>query len=161
MKKKAVQQAEGKPCKGRYKDSKNTPKKEKETDNPSFHAFKNLRTKAIPTLKKTISGIQITHLVVDSAYAALHYLQKAEGMGCFLILKPNRNAAIYAIADKPDKPEKRRGRSQLYGKKFDLLNMPEQYLASQKGKNRMVHKVYQFQGINKSHGPTLLNFVVL
>ncbi len=51
---------------------------EKEPDNASYRTFKTLFSKSFEALDKFIPKRKVTHLLADSAYAALHYLQKAQ-----------------------------------------------------------------------------------
>lgn len=144
---------------GRPKGSKNKSfNAEKEPDNASYRTFKTLFTKSFEALEKFIPKLKITHLLADSAYAAFHYLQKAQEKNIFLISKLHNNAALYTV---PVRAKGQKGRPRVCGEKLDLHNLSEKYFVRSKKKNGLLFKIYQFKARSKSYQSLTLNLVVL
>ena len=144
---------------GRPKGSKNkSSNAEKEPDNASYRTFKTLFSKSFEALEKFIPKLKVTHLLADSAYAAFHYLQKAQEKNIFLISKLHNNAALYTL---PVREKGQKGRPRVCGEKLNLRNLSEEYFVRSEKKEGNLFKIYQFKARSKSYKGLTLNIVVL
>lgn len=157
----------GKP-KGRKKGTKNAPKKnDVAADAPeqtaSFRTFKTFFESIMSLLSSLLPGLNLSYLILDSAYGNSKYLQLAKEKGLCVISKLRQSPALFFLPDTPqndtDTPNKKRGRPQKYGRKVDIKNLPDTLIVSEKTENGIHYTIYQFQAYNKEMPAFLLNVV--
>ena len=137
---------------GRKKGSKNQPKQPNPT--ASYRAF----TTLLSTLLSCLSGINLTYLVADGAYASADYLLAVRNVGLHLITRLPANVALvlpYTAAQKHKKKPKK------YGEKVDLNKLDKQYLKDTKTEDDLLIQTWQLPCYNKSTSKNLLNVVVV
>jgi putative transposase len=110
------------------------------------------------SLRLKLAEIRVSHLVADSAYATLAYLQSALQHKCYLISKFKSNAALYAPYEGQ---QKTKGPRRFYGDRIDLTALDEKHLRSTSIKGDETVKVYQFPAYSKAMSGILLNVVVI
>lgn len=153
--------AEGKALpKGRKKGSTDAIKEEKVNETASFRAFRTLWTSAMDCLKSILPAIKVKHLVADSAYGTLDYLNLAKANDCFLISVLSSNTALYQVPIVDETVKKKAGRPKMYGDRYDLKNLSAEYLQSETDEGTVIKKVYRFTALNKAINQ-LLNVVVV
>jgi putative transposase len=142
---------------GRQKGVRNKTKVENNT--ASYRTFKRMWNRVMDVLREQITNIKITHLVADSAYGTVDYINLARQQGLFLISKLKSNTALYAPKQKTGK----RGRPSIYGDKIILKDIEKtmQPFKTETDKNGNIDQFFNFQAYNKSIGSVLLNIVVV
>lgn len=142
--------------KGRKKGTKNTPKEEKELyETASFRAFKSFFVEIMRLLSSIIPQLQLTYLVVDSAYGNVQYLKLAKEKGLFIISKLRAAPALFFNYE----GEKGKTKPRKYGEKVDIKNLSSKYLVSEKTENDLFFQTYQYQAWNKEMSEFMLNVV--
>jgi putative transposase len=143
-------------AKGRKKGTKNTVKTENNT--ASYRTFKAMWNKTISLIIKLIPNIKISHLVADSAYGTLDYLNLAKEWASFLISKLSVNTALYEISSEE---KQGKGRPKMYANKIDLQNLDNSFLKKTEDNADYQEKTYQFKAYSKSIKGVVLNVVVV
>lgn len=143
--------------KGRRPGSKNKDKSDT-TESASLRTFKALWSEVMTVLRLQLAEIRVSHLVADSAYATLAYLQSALQHKCYLISKLKSNAALYSPYSGQ---QKAKGPRRIYGDRIDLTAIDEKYLRSTSTKGDETLKVYQFPAYSKAMPRIVLNVVVI
>jgi putative transposase len=141
---------------GRKKGSKNGSKQANNT--ASFRVFTSLWQESIGIVKKYLPAIKLTHLVADSAYSSVDYINLAQQKGLHLISRLASNAALYQLYQGSNRG---RGRSKTYGNQWNLSGLESAYCkAIEQGKQHR-YEFYQLQALSKSIKGITLNVVVL
>lgn len=144
--------------KGRKPGVKNKDKSAQTEESASLRTFKVLWGNAMKSLSQTLPNIRLSHLVADSAYGTMQYLQLAQEYGCCLISKLKSNAALYS----PYAGEQKKyGAKRFYGERIDLTALDEKHLQSETVEDGETIKVYQFPAYSKAMKKILLNVVVI
>jgi putative transposase len=142
--------------KGRKKGSKNKPRQTNQT--ASFRTFKALWQETMSSLKKYLPFIKLTHLVADSAYGTLDYLQLASTYQLHIVSRLCSNAALYQPYEGTYSGI---GRKKRYGTKWDLFNLEEKYLKKSILQQAYAYRFYEFEALSQSIKGIRLKVVVL
>lgn len=142
--------------KGRKKGS--LKKAKQPLESASLRTFKAVWQESCSLLEKCLPTLRLTHLVADSAYSSLAYIELAKEKGIGFISRLAANAALYQVYQGPYSG---RGPKRIYGSKCNLneLNATACKAIQQQGKHRYVF--YQFEALSKSIKGIRLNVVVL
>jgi putative transposase len=143
-------------AKGRKKGSKNKAGQTNQT--ASFRTFKALWQESRSLLKHYLPAIKLTHLVADTAYGTLDYLQLASAHQLHIISRMCSNAALY-------QPYAGAyggiGRKKRYGPKWNLFTLEEKYLKQSNLQEGYNYKFYELEAFSKSIKGIKLKVVVL
>lgn len=142
--------------KGRKKGSKNKPGQTNQT--ASFRTFKSLWQESMALLKHYLPAIKLTHLVADSAYGTLDYLQLASSHQLHIVSRMGSNAALYQPYEGAYGGI---GRKKRYGAKWNLFNLEEKYLKKSSLQEGYEYTFYEFEALSKSIKGIRLKVVIL
>ena len=143
-------------AKGRKKGSNNQPRQP--VGSASLRTFSRLWQESLSLLKTQLPKIKRTHLVADSAYSSLAYIQLAQEKGLQLISRLATNAALYqpyqgAYLGK--------GRRKTYGDKYNLDALAAAHCKAIEQDQTYRYAYYQVQALSKSIKGITLNVGVV
>ncbi len=140
--------------KGRKKGAKAEPA----YPSASLRTFQALWAETMGLLKKHLPTLRLTHVVADSAYGTLKYLQLMQAQGLHLVSRLASNAALYQVYE-GDYSGK--GRKRVYGAKWNLMDLADKYCKARSQDHTYRYEYYQLQAYSKSIRGIKLNIVVL
>lgn len=126
---------------GRKKGSKNIIKDAKLA--PSFRLVKEQLEICLNSLRKLFLMI---HIVADSYYGNITFINICNNLGLLLISKLQNNASLHY---KYDGKYSGSGRPKIYGDKIDFKNLPLKYLVSTNLKDDILTANYQIKCMHK------------
>ena len=162
LKKKSAQlrlRSGGKPLqRGRKKGTKNKTKEDLKVDTASLRAFKQVFNETLKAFSIFLPSLKVKYVVGDTAYGNENYAALISKQGLFLISKLYKNAVLF---EAKEQIKGKVGRPALYGKRFDLSNLPKEYLKhSEKDDKETVIETYQLEVRSKTMKGRKLNVVV-
>lgn len=149
--------------KGHPKGAKNKPKSAENTlETASFRTFKRLFVDVMTQIKAQLPNIQLHHIVGDSAYATLQYMELALSEGLYLISKVKRNTVICFPFQYTEQQPYTHGRPKVYGKRIDNENPPAHTLKNTTIQDNIKTEHFQFEGYMKGiFGQIILNILIV
>ena len=145
--------------KGRKKGTKN--KEIVENPTASYRVFKSLFNTVIDSITAICPQINISYLVLDSAYGTLDYQAIANVKNIPIISKLKSITALYLPwIENVDQP-KLKGRPRIYGRKLNMNALPNQYLQQTEIDEEYQTETYRLKAYAKNtFGQKLLNIVI-
>ena len=146
-------------ARGRKKGTKN--KEIIENPTASYRVFKLLFNTVIDSLTVICPQINISYLVLDSAYGTFDYQAIANSKNIPIISKLKSITALYLPwINNADQP-KSKGRPRIYGQKLSMNALPNQYLQQTEIDEEYKTETYQLKAYAKNtFGQKLLNIVI-
>lgn len=145
--------------KGRKKGTKN--KEIIENPTASYRVFKLLFNVVTDSLTAICPKINISYLVLDSAYGTLDYQAIAGQKNIPIISKLKSITALYLPYVNSENQPKVKGRPRIYGQKLDMNALPNQYLKKTECDGEYKTETYQLRAYAKNaFGQKLLSIVI-